>query len=356
MTMQNACFSTDEAASGGADRTDLTVYYRHIEEGISIRALAREYGTHPSTIMRQVRRVEAKRDDPLCDQAIDGLVRDGEGPARMEGETPESKARFEKAARQVLMALNRPGSCLAVVPTLEMAAVVHEDDEGAEPLSIKRTTAERMAVLDWISATVKARVIRYQITAAGRAALRRMVAADESRHANPELMNPYGDQHRDMATGTRTEDGRRRYVRYNGAESPVSLLAKHKDPNGKRFLAPELVSAAERIREDFELAQMGPRVTQDWDRFLTAGARGQFQGDRPAGGSQDARDRVGDALRALGPGLGDVVLRVCCFLEGLESAEKRFGWSARSGKIVLRIALQRLAAHYEALGARPLIG
>lgn len=56
------------------------------------------------------------------------------------------------------------------------------------------------------------------------------------------------------------------------------------------------------------------------------------------------------ALSDLGPGLGDVALRCCCFLEGLEQAEKRLGWSARSGKIVLRIALQRLKRHYDELG------
>jgi hypothetical protein len=56
---------------------------------------------------------------------------------------------------------------------------------------------------------------------------------------------------------------------------------------------------------------------------------------------------VAAALRDLGPGLGDTALRVCCYLEGLEATEKRMGWSARSGKIVLRIALQRLARHYE---------
>lgn len=47
-----------------------------------------------------------------------------------------------------------------------------------------------------------------------------------------------------------------------------------------------------------------------------------------------------------------MVLRVCCFLEGLETAERRMGWSARSGKIVLRIALIRLRRHYDDRGGR----
>jgi len=64
-------------------------------------------------------------------------------------------------------------------------------------------------------------------------------------------------------------------------------------------------------------------------------------------GPEGARARVAHALKDLGPGLSDVVLRCCCFLEGLESAEKKLGWSARSGKIVLRIALMRLRQHYD---------
>ena len=60
--------------------------------------------------------------------------------------------------------------------------------------------------------------------------------------------------------------------------------------------------------------------------------------------------RVLSALHDLGPGLGDVALRCCCYLEGLEAAERKMGWAARSGKIVLRIALQRLKRHYDEQG------
>ena len=78
--------------------------------------------------------------------------------------------------------------------------------------------------------------------------------------------------------------------------------------------------------------------------YMDDSAKGpQAKGYGPAA----ARSRVVGALRELGPGLSDVALRCCCYLEGLESAEKRMGWSARSGKIVLRIALQRLKRHYD---------
>ena len=133
-------------------------------------------------------------------------------------------------------------------------------------------------------------------------------------------------------------------------DSPLLALARRRDKGGDPFLSDELVAAGERLREDFELSQMGPRVTQNWDRFMTAGVQG---GTLPAAlprGPEAARARIAAALRDLGPGLGDVALRCCCYLEGLEMAEQRMGWSARSGKIVLRIALQRLRRHYDDQG------
>ena len=125
----------------------------------------------------------------------------------------------------------------------------------------------------------------------------------------------------------------------------MGWLARRKGPDGARFLTPAEVEAGERLRDDFERAQIGPRVAQDWTRFLTPsdGAPGACS---PALGPDDARKRFASALDALGPGLSDVALRACCFLEGLESTERRMGWSARSAKVVLKIALQRLVSHY----------
>jgi hypothetical protein len=156
----------------------------------------------------------------------------------------------------------------------------------------------------------------------------------------------FSEQHKDWGErSVRDDDGVTRKKRVNLRESPLTTLARKKDKDGRAFLGSDLIEAGDRLREDFELAQMGPRVGQNWERFLTGGQRGSF-GSSEAG-SDAAQDRLHKALAALGPGLSDIAMRCCCFLEGLEQAEKRMGWSARSGKIVLRIALQRLRLHYD---------
>jgi hypothetical protein len=144
-----------------------------------------------------------------------------------------------------------------------------------------------------------------------------------------------------------TEEGIKRKVRVNLGETPLGWLARRAGSNGTPFLSEDEVAAGERLREDFELAQIGPKVAQDWRRFLTPASQpGVSRLSGPAEGPMGARNRVSAALEALGPGLNDAAMRACCFLEGLEATERRMGWSARSGKVVLKIALTRLSEHY----------
>ncbi|MGC9419480.1 MAG: DUF6456 domain-containing protein [Rhodovulum sp.] len=339
-------------------------YLAHTEDGCSLRELARKEGCHPSTVLRQVRRVETRRDDPLVDEALARL-----GAARrtaipqeeispMKARTRPAQAteddtRITHEARRILRRMNEPGAFLAIARDMEKAAVLREGPDGhtTRVAVVDRDVAEIFALKDWIACKTRGRVTIYEITQAGRASLKRLLAneADEQ-PGSAEASNPFGDQHRDWETRT-TEKSER--IRYNRAESPLSILGRRRDKDGTPFLTPDLVAAGERLREDFEVAQMGPRVAQNWDRFLTGAERGAFQpGGGPGDGPMGARERVASALRELGPGLGDVVLRCCCFLEGMEQVEKQMGWSARSGKIVLRIALQRLKRHYEGLGDR----
>ena len=49
------------------------IYLAHTEAGLPIRALARMSGCHASTILRQIRKIETRRDDPLVDAALRAL-------------------------------------------------------------------------------------------------------------------------------------------------------------------------------------------------------------------------------------------------------------------------------------------
>ena len=361
------------------------LYLHHTEDGLSFRALARREGRHPSTVMRQVRRFESRRDDPLWDEAVVAIARacvrpqvgsvpdtplprpDQKDPSPMSAPIRHEAIVIEEEtiaqeARRILRRLSEPDAVLAIAPDMDKAAVVRNLPEGRtlRTAVVERAVAQAFALKDWIACRKPGRIATYELTTAGRAALKRMMEEDARKAGGfAEASTPFADQHRTWGTREVAEPDGPRRVRYNMAESPVAVLARRRDKDGKAFLEPELADAAERLREDFELAQMGPRVAQNWERFMTAGDRGGFRGDAGgAEGPRGARERVAAALRDLGPGLGDVALRCCCFLEGLEVAEKRMGWAARSGKIVLRIALIRLRRHYDETYGRsgPLIG
>ncbi len=342
-------------------------YIRHVEQGLSLRQLARLSGCHPSTVLRQVRRLENRRDDPLVDAALRQLGKStGLKAPTAKGDpmaapfprpdcTRTDDETLAREARRILRRLTESGAVLAVVPDMEKAVVVRDTASGTTQRTAVVDThiAEALALKEWIDCKLPGRIARYHITAAGRAALSRLLAQEESGALQPQGM---AEAQAPFSAAPAEAAPLRKRIRYTANETPLTLLARRRDKDGTRFLSDDLVAAGERLREDFEIAQMAQRTTQNWDSFLTGGAQTPGSGDGPMA-STEARRRVAHALRDLGPGLGDVALRCCCYLEGLETAEKRMGWSARSGKIVLRIALQRLRRFYdEVQGGETLIG
>lgn len=131
---------------------------------------------------------------------------------------------------------------------------------------------------------------------------------------------------------------RKRSVTMNVGESPLTWL------HARGHIDERLLDAGERLRADYERAQLGPNVTMRWDpvRVKSTGEMGLTASERQIA----AKDRFHGALREAGRGLEDILWRVVCAGESLPVAEKALEWPQRSGKLVLKLALERVADFY----------
>lgn len=333
-------------------------YLLHTEKGFSIREIARSEACHPSTIMRQIRKLEGLRDDPLMDEALQRLAANADfSPGTLKhketcqmtdtlmDESMPDEATLNREAKRILRRLCETGAVLAVAAEMENAVVVRENEDAtARTAVVGRGIAQATVLKDWIACNSPGRISRYHITATGRSVLNHMLAeAENLAQGFAESQSVFAGPH----IGEAVVPVKGRPMRFSIAASPLTALARRRDKTGAPFLDEDLVAADERLREDFELAQMGPQNTANWARFLAGESPETYVTDTGVKGTPAmARERVVQAIRELGEGLSDVALRCCCFLEGLETAEQQLGWSARSGKIVLRIALMRLSEHY----------
>ena len=135
----------------------------------------------------------------------------------------------------------------------------------------------------------------------------------------------------------RAAQGRGRSVTVNVAESPLAWLA------ARGLVTPRQVEAGERLRTDYETASLAPRVTMRWLPRVDGGGAGTLD---PTAAQIAAKRRFDAATATLGRGLADVAWRVICAGETLPVAEKALGWPTRAGRVVLTLALDRLADHY----------
>lgn len=132
-----------------------------------------------------------------------------------------------------------------------------------------------------------------------------------------------------------------RSLTVNATESPLGWLLAHGHVTMRQF------EAGERLRGDWERAQLAPRVTMAWDAAPIARGRGGSPAGVDLNGAQiDARRRFDQAIAAAGPGLADILWRIVCAGEGMRDAETALGWPARAGKVVLTLALDRVATYY----------
>lgn len=147
--------------------------------------------------------------------------------------------------------------------------------------------------------------------------------------------------------GRRVQGGRRpaRSVTVNLAESPLGWLLARGLIEERQF------DAGEKLRSDWERANLAPSLTMRWDAAPRSGNRRASEDHlEPTERQAAARQRFDAAMAALGRDLNDIAWRVICSGEAMPVAEKALGWPVRSGRLVLRMALDRLADFYRLPG------
>jgi len=140
-----------------------------------------------------------------------------------------------------------------------------------------------------------------------------------------------------------TPGGRRlaRSVTVNLTESPLGWLYARGHVTRRQY------DAGEQLRTDWERGQLSPSVTMTWNAAPVARNRGGSASAADRGSAQlDAKRRFEEAVSEAGPGLSDILWRIVCSGEGMREAESALGWPARAGKLVLGIALDRVADYY----------
>lgn len=252
--------------------------------------------------------------------------------------TRHAERRFEQEVRRIFRRLAEPGYRAAELADGRIG--LFGPSGGKRPLATMETSVwHECEARDLVEPVAGETQKCWRANDAGRALYRRLTAAAEPFRAQHQLP---GERRYRMEEGEVS-------LAVNEAETPLGWLRHRKGADGKPLIGDTQFEAGERLRADFTLGQMTPRVTADWSG--ASGRSGKRRGPMRdpaeiANHALAARERVARAIEAAGPHLGDVLLSVCCHLEGLETAERGFGWPKRSGKLVLQIALDRLAAHY----------
>ena len=244
-----------------------------------------------------------------------------------------------KEARRLLTALGQPETWAIVDPTDPASVLVHRRRSGISVGAgrFATTVAEALVRQDlgcWEQAASGRKALL--LTKAGEAHLRRA--------ASSETDMAFFHQHHETDLATiETETGMAR-VRVDTDESPLDWLRRRKSRNGEPMIDEVSYQAGERLRTDIMLAGLLPGVTARWDGMPRSG------GPASPGEATDrmvaARQRLRNAFDAIGGDFSDLLLDLCGFLKGLEQIERERQWPPRSAKIVVRLALARLAEHY----------
>lgn len=240
----------------------------------------------------------------------------------------------------VLLELGRPGAWLEMQP--DGSAIIRSSRGGAIPIT--RGVVVQARVTEYLAAVGEGREV---LSSTGRTALRAAlvtgtVAIVTRRSARTERSGARAASKRNQGRGSPVARSTDRLML-------VEQLGARRDAQGQPLLSVEQVSAALRLANDFNIGQLQPRVTARWSQ--EGGGKPPRRG-APGTGSElpeitvSAQTRWRAALTAIGGDLANVVIDVACLEQGLETVEAQRHWPSGAGRVVLKLALDRLVAHY----------
>lgn len=237
----------------------------------------------------------------------------------------------------LLSALARPGALLMAPESTEdpVAIVLSGREAAARNLGAFADTDLEIAIDNrWIAPASDG--WGWKITRAGVAVVRAARSRDAAiRAASPAARPQQPRESRPAAA--------------RDAVGSLAWLHSRRDRDGQPLISAEQLAAGERLAADLWRARLTPRVTSVW-----TGVPGDGNGRRSAPGAGidladaviAAKTRVEGALRAVGPEFAGPLIDICGHMLGLDDIERINGLPTRSGKMLLRTALTRLARHY----------
>ncbi|MBI1261367.1 MAG: hypothetical protein GC184_06555 [Rhizobiales bacterium] len=247
---------------------------------------------------------------------------------------------FDREVRRIFRRLCEPGSYLARADKKDIGLFVESNRWKKPVATLEPRMLQELEKLDLVGAVESHQNAEiWRPTPAGLSYYRRLMARS----------HPFRAQHQLITQKDIAHEGQTMRLDVNESETPLGWLRRRRGANGRPLISAAQFEAGERLRRDFTLGHMTQRVTTDWS-MQTGGGSGRRAAPRDPSEISDraitARQRFEAAMKAVGPQLDEVLRMVCCDLQGLEDAERKFGWPQRSGKVVLTIALDRLVAHY----------
>jgi hypothetical protein len=137
----------------------------------------------------------------------------------------------------------------------------------------------------------------------------------------------------EMISGSQAQKSYKYRISTLGRSAVASIIAQKSGKIRNKF---DNETAAERLSRKINPCTGQPNLTPEQTATATT-LYNIWHGDK------DGEQKVYAILRDFEPSIQTLLINCCCKYVGIEETERRLGWSARSGKVVLFIFLDRLA-------------